>query len=365
MRIPRHRGDQSGIALIVVLIVIVVLGILAGGFAYTMRVETTLARHASFNSELDWIGRAGVEYCQWILSQSCPQEPYDSLNQIWAGGAGGRCTNETIIPSGVPVPVGNGSFTWKIEDNDRYVNINRVDDATLKEALTLIGVDAGQMTTIVSAIMDWRDTDKNPGMSGAESEVYEQKYPPYEAKDGPIDDLSELRLIEGITRGIYGGASASALGRVVNRSAAQQSEFEEPAYAIGMVDLFTALSGPTVNINTASAYVLQLIPQIDENIAQLIIDGRSGLSGADMANDAQGYPSIAEVYRRVPNLPVPPEVLGRMFGVRSMVFKAEITATSGSSTRKYIAILRRMGAVGRIIDTRVMTYYSVSPDSPE
>ena len=49
MKLAFH-GKQSGIALIVVLIVIVVLGILAGGFAYTMRVETTLARRASFSS---------------------------------------------------------------------------------------------------------------------------------------------------------------------------------------------------------------------------------------------------------------------------------------------------------------------------
>ena len=57
---PRFHSKNSGIALIIVLIVIVVLGILAGGFAYTMKVETTLARHASFSSELDWIGRATI-----------------------------------------------------------------------------------------------------------------------------------------------------------------------------------------------------------------------------------------------------------------------------------------------------------------
>src|SRR5882672_1000374 len=109
-----HRRNRcSGIALIVVLIVIVVLGILAGGFAYTMRVETTLARNASFNTELDWIGRAGVGYCQWLLSQNCPQEPYEALTQAWAKGTGSKCTNDSVLDE---VAVGNGSFTWEIVD---------------------------------------------------------------------------------------------------------------------------------------------------------------------------------------------------------------------------------------------------------
>ncbi len=363
MKVSQLQTNRSGIALIVVLIVIVVLGILAGGFAYTMRVETTLARHASFNSELDWIGRAGVNYCQWVLSQACPQEPYDSLDQIWAGGPGGKCTNETIVRSGIPIPVGNGSFTWKIEDNDRYFNINVADEIVLNEALTLIGVDAAQMTTVVNSILDWRDADKNPRISGAESEAYEQQDPPYEAKDGPIDDMSELLLIRGISAspGIYYGSGGGGMPRIVNRAAGQQSVFEEPNYAVGLVNLFTALSGPTVNINTASADVLQLMMQIDENYAQRIIQGRSPVGEVEGLMGAGGYPTIGEVYRRVPDLPVPPEILARYFGVKSQVFKAEITATMGSTSRKYIAVLRRMSAK----DTRVLTFYSSNPEAGE
>ena len=47
MRISTQPPPR-GIALIIVMIVIIVLGILAGGFAYSMKVETTLARNANF-----------------------------------------------------------------------------------------------------------------------------------------------------------------------------------------------------------------------------------------------------------------------------------------------------------------------------
>ena len=353
---------RSGIALIIVLIVIVVLGILAGGFAYTMRVETTLARNASFNTELDWIGRAGVGYCQWLLSQACPQEPYDALNQAWAKGAGGKCTNDAVLQE---VSVGTGSFTWDIVDQDRYFNINRADEPLLKEALTLIGVDAGQMTTIVNSILDWRDLDKNPRMSGTESEVYEQQDPPYVAKDGPLDDMSELLLIRGITPGMYRGSSGASVSRIVNRAAGQQSVFEEPVYAIGFRDLFCALSGPKVNINTASAEVLQTIPGIDENYAQRIIAGRSGPSGVDSAPDAGPYPTIQDLYRRVPDLPVPLGIMGGYCDVKSVVFKATITAKTAGASRQYVAYLLRWGSTGRAQDTRVIGYYSLSPEGKE
>ncbi len=356
---PRPR--QSGIALIIVLIVIVVLGILAGGFAYTMRVETTLARNASFNTELDWIGRAGVGYCQWLLSQACPQEPYDALNQAWAKGMGGRCTNDAVMAQ---VAVGNGSFTWEIVDQDRFLNINRVDEMLLKEALTIIGVDAGQMTTIVNSILDWRDLDSNPRVSGTESEVYEQQDPPYRAKDGPFDDLSELLLIRGVTPGMYRGSSGAPVSRIVNRSAGQQSVFEEPVYAIGMKDIFCTLSGPTVNINTAQASVLQTIPGCDENVAQAIIQARSGPDGVSGSPDDEPFVNAGQLLMKVPGLPIDPNMLARFFGVRSMVFKAEVTATIGSASRKYVAYIRRVGAAGRGLDTRVITYYSVDSDSP-
>jgi type II secretory pathway component PulK len=89
MRIPSsHR--KRGIALIIVLIMITVLGILAGAFAYSMKVETTLARHATFSSDLDWAGRSGVEVAKWVLGQRAqgPDGQMDSLKQKWAGGPG-------------------------------------------------------------------------------------------------------------------------------------------------------------------------------------------------------------------------------------------------------------------------------------
>src|SRR5262249_55724197 len=94
-----QTGSQDGIALIIVLISIFVLSIVAGGFAYSMKVETKLARNANSETELLWLGRSGVEYCKWILAQqlNIPTEPYDALNQVWAGGQGGIGTSNSPL----------------------------------------------------------------------------------------------------------------------------------------------------------------------------------------------------------------------------------------------------------------------------
>src|SRR5207247_8291961 len=91
--------SRAGIALVIVMICIFVLSVLAGGFAYSMKVETKLARNANNETELLWLGRSGVEYARWVLAQqlNIPNEPYDALNQVWAGGQGGFATSNSPL----------------------------------------------------------------------------------------------------------------------------------------------------------------------------------------------------------------------------------------------------------------------------
>src|SRR5215510_7971165 len=86
---------ERGIALVMVMIVIFILTLLAGRFAYSMKVETKLASNANNETELEWLGRSGVDYARWILAEQakCGMEPYHSLNQTWAGGPGGLCAS--------------------------------------------------------------------------------------------------------------------------------------------------------------------------------------------------------------------------------------------------------------------------------
>src|ERR1041384_7909013 len=98
MRFDSPRKDR-GIALIIVMMVILVLAVLVGGFAYSMKVETRLARNTSWESDMEWLGRSGVElgkYCLALYRMSPPPENmYSGLNQVWAGGPP-NLTNELL-----------------------------------------------------------------------------------------------------------------------------------------------------------------------------------------------------------------------------------------------------------------------------
>ena len=89
-RVSISSPRQRGIALIVVMGFMFVLAVLVGVFGNSMRVEAILARNADSDSEVEWLCRSGVEISKYILSQQMmnTQEPYDSLNQSWAGGPG-------------------------------------------------------------------------------------------------------------------------------------------------------------------------------------------------------------------------------------------------------------------------------------
>jgi type II secretory pathway component PulK len=99
-----------------------------------------------------------------------------------------------------------------------------------------------------------------------------------------------------------------------------------------------------INLNTASATVLQVIPEIDANLAQAIITARSGPDGQDGTDDDIPFRSPQEIFRAVPG--VNPQALGnlsRYFTVRSLCFEAHVNVNVGGNKREYVAILRRNG----------------------
>src|SRR6202795_415718 len=110
--------NSRGMALIMVMIAVAVFSALAAALAFSMKVETKLARNAEDEQQLLWLGRSGVEYARWILSQHPPAEPYDSLNQIWAGGPGGPSETNSVL-AGISMDnyqIGDGTVSLKIID---------------------------------------------------------------------------------------------------------------------------------------------------------------------------------------------------------------------------------------------------------
>ena len=342
--LARKSTAAAGIALIVVMISVAVLSVLAVGLALMMKTEIRLAQNADSEEQIYWLGRSGVELARWVLAQeaSIPNEPYDSLNQIWAGGSGGM--DETNSPlNGVSLQdyqVGEGTVSLKIIDLERKVNINSADPALLRQAFTVMGVDANDVSTLVDSIGDWIDPDDLPRTAGAESDYYQSLSPAYLSKNAPLDDMSELLLVKGVTPEMYWGPAA---GQQTGTGVHQKLGFgnapgQEPQYAFGMVDVFTPFSSGRININTADANVLQMIPGVDENTAQDIIKARAGPDGVDGTVDDTPFRNSVELGKVDQQLA---QQAGRFCDVRSHTFEVHVTAHYGNAQREFIAIIVR------------------------
>jgi general secretion pathway protein K len=355
---------QHGIALIIVMISVMVLTVLAAGFAFSMKVETKLARNANSEAELEWLGRSGVEYARWVLANSLldPSQPYDSLDQPWATGSGWLGpTNAPIAEVQNPFTLGHGTVHWKIVDLERKFNINNPEpilQQVLPQALTLMGASPGDATPIVNSILDWIDTDDQPHVEGAETEYYHTLKPPYTAKNGPFDNISEMLLIKDMTPEIYYGVSAtnyqpSYFSQQRDRFGRQTTAL--PTASVGVGDLFTPLSDGRINLNTASAEVLQLLPGVEPMIAEAIVAGRAGQADPSNPGMIGPYRSVGDL-QRLTELPRGGPLINtlNMFcETRSRTFQVQVDADVGGYKRTFYAVLGRNSQR----DIQILSFY--------
>jgi Type II secretion system (T2SS), protein K len=354
----RQRPD--GIALIIVMVVILAITVLAGGFAYSMKVEMKLAANHNAGSGLEWLGRSGMEYAKHALAVQMKNaaEPYDALHQRWAGGPGSLNPDAFAEDYTLDnLQLGDGTFSVKIVDLERKMNINLADPSILQQALKLMGVDASQTPIISDSLDDWRDRDENKHLSGAESDYYLALKPAYYCKNGPLDDPTEMLLIQGITPAMFWGpryVSHMNQGRL-SLSPSQRAQQEEPSYPVGLADLFNTLSTRFININTAGAEVLQLIPGVDENAARSILTARAGPDGADGTIDDVPFRSAGELVN-VSGLSrqlVQAYLQRGLLSVRSATYEVTVDAELYGVRKRFTGVLRRSGPT----DVQLLRFY--------
>ena len=362
MKLPISPNARvHSFALIVALLAIFVLSANAALLWYSMQVDMKLAAQSLSEPNLGWLGRSGIELARYVLTQeaSVPGEPYDALNQFWAGGPGGP--GETNSPlAGISLDhfqIGDGWVSVKIIDLERYANINTASPQLINQALTAMGVDANNMPIISDSILDWVQPGDNPRLSGAKNSYYLSLNPPYYCKEAPMDDISELLLVKGVTGAIYSGGTDTN-STLPKKFGSSSSPFENANYAFGLKDVFTPFSDGRININTADANVLQLIPGVDEATAENIIKTRAGPDGAAGTADDTPYQSMGDVQRAGINQEAMANV-GNYCDVHSHTFQVIVTAHFQNLSRQYVGIVWRDTPQ----DVRVVGFYWKAADA--
>lgn len=180
--------------MLVALVIVVLLVAIIVEFDYGTRAALTSAGTFRDGTQATYLAKSGVRAAQALLKEDAKYpDRYKDLK-----------TQPCLVPVPLPVPVGTASAT--ICDESAKLNIDLLQKPTdyqksvFQRLFQVLEIDP----SLVEAIKDWLDADDfTEGLYGAEAGYYERLTPPYTCKNGPLDSISELRLIKGITHEVY------------------------------------------------------------------------------------------------------------------------------------------------------------------
>jgi len=263
---PAAREGQEGVALMLVLLVVVLLGVIVTEYAFETQVEAALA--ANVRADLDAYVAAksavasglGLLYADLVeeevqgavadVTQSSGSKYYDSLLDAWAA--------ERIVQ-----PLNDGIFQCEVVDEYGKINLNALvsweDEAAepnpvLVDALRyLLEVLFEAEEGTVDALLEYIGTVDEDLSSGAE--FYALGEESFGAKNGPLDSIEELLLVPGITPELYFDCNRPP----------EEEEFVDPELEYfrppSLPDLLTVRGHPEgkINANTARPEVVEAV----------------------------------------------------------------------------------------------------------
>ena len=213
---PPGRESEKGIVLVIVIIVIAILMILVTDLIYFTQIDSEISMNTRDEVKARYIAKSGVQVAAGAFSVTALEELSGMMGSI--GGSTGN--SDGFWALSVPYfPVGSGTVSITITDERSKINLNSlvssdsniVDQqvlAELSELFRLLGVDTGKSERFLSSLVNWIDVPKegtvnDQDSAGANAEFYAGLQPAYRIKDGPLDTVEEIRMIDGMDDEFY------------------------------------------------------------------------------------------------------------------------------------------------------------------
>ncbi len=182
-------NKQTGVALVVVLWLLMLLGVIAGSFAKSMHVETSLAQNAVATARANAAAEAAINNAIVEILRPPGLDIKNHKKRF-----DGRLYQWRFA----------GAKVWyRIQDESGRVDLNEAQPEILMKVMAAAGVPEAKRSSLASAIVDWRDEDNTQNLNGAEDSDYAAAGKKYGAKDGPFNTVEELQRVLGMTPAIY------------------------------------------------------------------------------------------------------------------------------------------------------------------
>ncbi|NHB57218.1 type II secretion system minor pseudopilin GspK [Acinetobacter shaoyimingii] len=299
-------GQQRGIALITILVMVALATILAASIAkhqqFTSENTAYLMRQ---NQSLLYAKSAEAFYTELLAEDARSNSNADYLQESWA----------KPLP---PFPIEGGVVAGKLEDETGKFNLNSLlkEDGTpepeaqayFERLLKRVGLPAG----LSEAVIDWQDPDDlTIGAAGAESNYYQGLRSSYMAANAPFLSAEELKQVRG---------------------------FEGKNYEL-IAPYVTAIpkQGMKININTAPALVLAALDdKLDVNQIQNMIEQRQA--------NMEYFSNVSDLWNVAPFDQISTESRAKvetLLDVKSSLFKIQVLVKLHDRQRQFSSYLMR------------------------
>jgi general secretion pathway protein K len=308
------RETEKGVILIALLWIMIALSVIAMSFARESFVEVSVARNTRDLAVAYYVARAGIAA---------------TVYQLWQKRSTPRVKQLELATGPDPIDLGlvsgefaDGVYQVEIQDESGKINLNYATEEQLRRLMNVVGILSPEADVIADSILDWRDVDNEPRANGAEQFYYEALSPPYEVKNGRLDTVEELLLVQGVTPDYYYGHKELAEdGSVLD--------------LYGLSKYFTVYSPSNrINVNYAPLPVLLSVPDMPPEAAQMIFERRQ----------SQPFASVEEITKEL-TVPLSTTTLPYLSTAQTGVYRLTAAAhRKGSKVRRVIRTVLSLDA---------------------
>jgi general secretion pathway protein K len=255
-----NHSNERGVALVVVLWIFIFLLVIAFEFTSSVREEGLAAHRYAEEAEGYYLALAGFEKGVYELVKQSSEPRADR----------GLQERDLFDGDWFEGNFGDGFYRVRLVDEGGKINLNRVDEDTLRRIFTNLGIEEPRRGILVDSILDWRDEDNLHRVNGAEDDYYLSLSPPYTAKNGLFDSVEEILWVRGVTTELFYG---------------QEEEDGSAVRRVALKDIFTVDSPiDRVNLRTASADVIHALTGMPIEKSRALVQERKKLSQKTLAD---------------------------------------------------------------------------------
>ncbi len=206
-----RNNSQQGIVLVIVIIIVAILSIVVTDLIYFTQIDREISGNAIDEIKARYIAKSGVH----VAAGTLKGQPLEDLDVIASTLALEGENSKGFWAITVPFfPVGEGSVSVTVVDERAKINLNalvnsssnRIDQQVLtelRELFRFVEADDSKSERFLSSLANWIDqplkgSQNDQDSSGANSGFYASLETPYTIKDGTLDSVQEIRLIDGM-----------------------------------------------------------------------------------------------------------------------------------------------------------------------